>query len=81
MKGSDSLLQSLVVRRKRKNFVADQQPLPDMSSWHIDASSSVKQWVKDALNNVSQGFSAQLRQAELRAEYDALLKRLHIMRS
>lgn len=59
---------------KKEDFVADQQPLPDMSSWHIDASSSVKQWVKDALNNVSQGFSAQLRQAELRAEYDALLK-------
>lgn len=60
--------------KKKEDFVADQQPLPDMSSWHIDASSSVKQWVKDALNNVSQGFNAQLRQAELRAEYDALLK-------
>lgn len=60
--------------QKKEEFVADQQPLPDMSSWHIDASSSVKQWVKDALNNVSQGFSAQLRQAELRAEYAALLK-------
>lgn len=60
--------------QKKEEFVADRQPLPDMSSWHIDASSSVKQWVKDALNNVSQGFSAQLRQAELRAEYDALLK-------
>lgn len=59
---------------KKEEFVAGQQPLPDKSSWHIDASSSVKQWVKDALNNVSQGFSAQLRQAELRAEYDALLK-------
>ena len=60
--------------QKKEEFVADQQPLPDMSSWHIDASSSVKQWVKDALNNVSQGFSAQLRQAELKAEYAALLK-------
>ena len=60
--------------QKKEEFVAGQQPLPHMSSWHIDASSSVKQWVKDALNNVSQGFSAQLRQAELRAEYDALLK-------
>lgn len=59
---------------KKEEFVAGQQPLPDMSSWHIDASSSVKQWVKDALNNVSQGFSAQLRQAELKAEYAALLK-------
>lgn len=60
--------------QKKEEFVASQQPLPDMSSWHIDASSSVKQWVKDALNNVSQGFSAQLRQAELKAEYAALLK-------
>lgn len=60
--------------QKKEEFVAGQQPLPDMSSWHIDASSSVKQWVKDALNNVSQGFSAQLRQAELKAEYAALLK-------
>lgn len=60
--------------QKKEEFVAGQQPLLHMSSWHIDASSSVKQWVKDALNNVSQGFSAQLRQAELRAEYDALLK-------
>lgn len=73
-KGLGFIVAKLGSVQKKEEFVADQQPLPDMSSWHIDASSSVKQWVKDALNNVSQGFSAQLRQAELRAEYDALLK-------
>lgn len=73
-KGLGFIVAKLGSVKKKEEFVADQQPLPDMSSWHIDASSSVKQWVKDALNNVSQGFSAQLRQAELRAEYDALLK-------
>ena len=73
-KGLGFIVAKLGSVEKKEEFVADQQPLPDMSSWHIDASSSVKQWVKDALNNVSQGFSAQLRQAELRAEYDALLK-------
>lgn len=73
-KGLGFIVAKLGSAQKKEEFVADQQPLPDMSSWHIDASSSVKQWVKDALNNVSQGFSAQLRQAELRAEYDALLK-------
>lgn len=73
-KGLGFIVAKLGSVEKKEEFVAGQQPLPDMSSWHIDASSSVKQWVKDALNNVSQGFSAQLRQAELRAEYDALLK-------
>lgn len=73
-KGLGFIVAKLGSVQKKEEFVADQQPLPDMSSWHIDASSSVKQWVKDALNNVSQGFSAQLRQAELRAEYAALLK-------
>lgn len=73
-KGLGFIVAKLGSVQKKEEFVADQQPLPDMSSWHIDASSSVKQWVKDALNNVSQGFSAQLRKAELRAEYDALLK-------
>lgn len=73
-KGLGFIVAKLGSVQKKEEFVASQQPLPDMSSWHIDASSSVKQWVKDALNNVSQGFSAQLRQAELRAEYDALLK-------
>lgn len=73
-KGLGFIVAKLGSVQKKEEFVAGQQPLPDMSSWHIDASSSVKQWVKDALNNVSQGFSAQLRQAELRAEYDALLK-------
>ena len=73
-KGLGFIVAKLGSVKKKEEFVADQQPLPDMSSWHIDASSSVKQWVKDALNNVSQGFSAQLRQAELRAEYAALLK-------
>lgn len=73
-KGLGFIVAKLGSVEKKEEFVADQQPLPDMSSWHIDASSSVKQWVKDALNNVSQGFSAQLRQAELRAEYAALLK-------
>ena len=73
-KGLGFIVAKLGSVKKKEEFVAGQQPLPHMSSWHIDASSSVKQWVKDALNNVSQGFSAQLRQAELRAEYDALLK-------
>lgn len=73
-KGLGFIVAKLGSVEKKEEFVAGQQPLPHMSSWHIDASSSVKQWVKDALNNVSQGFSAQLRQAELRAEYDALLK-------
>lgn len=73
-KGLGFIVAKLGSVQKKEEFVADQQPLPDMSSWHIDASSSVKQWVKDALNNVSQGFSAQLRQAELKAEYAALLK-------
>lgn len=45
-----------------------------MTSWGIEEPTTVNQLAEDSLENVSQGFDEQLRQAELKAEYDALLK-------
>lgn len=62
-------------RKKNKEaFIANQAPYPDMTAWTIAEPKMVNQLAKDALENVSQGFDGQLRQAQLKAEYDALLK-------
>lgn len=62
-------------RKKNKEaFIDNQAPYPDMTAWTIAEPKMVNQLAKDALENVSQGFNGQLRQAQLKAEYDALLK-------
>ena len=45
-----------------------------MANWTIDKQTTTKNLAKDSLQAVSQGFGGQLRQAKLKAEYDALLK-------
>ena len=60
--------------KNKEAFIANQAPYPDMTAWTIAEPKMVNQLAKDALENVSQGFDGQLRQAQLKAEYDALLK-------
>lgn len=60
--------------KNKETFIANQSSYPDMSSWVIADSTMVCQLEKDSLEKVSQGFDGQLRQAQLKAEYDALMK-------
>lgn len=60
--------------KNKEAFIANQSSYPDMSSWAIAESATINQLAKDSLEKVSQGFDGQLRQAQLKVEYDALLK-------
>ena len=60
--------------RNKEAFIANQASYPDMSSWTIADQTTVNQLAKDSLEKVSQGFEGQLRQAQLKAEYDVLMK-------
>lgn len=59
--------------QNKETFIANQSDYPVMDGWAIEEA-SVRQKALDALRSVSQGFEAQLRQAQLKAEYDALAK-------
>lgn len=59
----------------KEAFIANQPELPDMSDWMTDEATMEKK-VSDALNIVTTGFDCQIRQAQLKAELDALLKEL-----
>lgn len=60
--------------KNKEVFIVNQSSYPDMTSWVIANPVVINQLAKDSLENVSQGFDGQLRQAQLKAEYDALLK-------
>lgn len=60
--------------KNKEAFIANQSAYPDMSGWTIEEPSTINQLAKDSLQAVSQGSDGQLRQAQLKAEYDALLK-------
>ena len=57
----------------KEAFIANQPDYPDMSDWTIEEE-PVRQQAQNSLHSVTQGFDAQTRQAQLKAEYDALLK-------
>lgn len=59
--------------QNKEAFIANQSDYLDMNGWVIEEE-PVRQQVQDALYAVAQGFDAQTRQAQLKAEYDALLK-------
>lgn len=59
--------------QNKEAFIANQSDYPDMSGWVIEEE-PVKQQAQNSLHTVAQGFDAQMRQAQLKAEYDALLK-------
>lgn len=60
--------------QNKEMFIANQPEYPAMIDWKIDEQTATKKQAKDSLQAVSQGFDEQLRQATLKAEYDALLK-------
>lgn len=60
--------------QNKEVFIANQANYPNMTELKIDELASAKMLAQDSLRTVSQGFDIQLRQAQLKAEYDALLK-------
>lgn len=60
--------------KNKETFIANQEGYPDMTDWNIEDKSTIYQLANDSLRNVSKGFAGQLRQAQLKTEYDALLK-------
>ncbi|WP_032587026.1 AAA domain-containing protein [Bacteroides fragilis] len=60
--------------KNKETFIANQVGYPDMTDWNIEDKSTIYQLANDSLQNVSKGFDGQLHQAQLRTEYDALLK-------
>ena len=60
--------------QNKSAFIANQSgSYPDMSDWVIEEEPT-KQQAQDSLNALAQGFDAQMHQAKLMTEYDALLK-------
>ncbi len=59
--------------KNKEEFIASQSAYSDMSEWIIKESQAIRKLAQDSLQNVSKGFEGQLRQASLKAEYDALL--------
>lgn len=60
--------------KNKEVFIANQVSYPDMTDWNIEDKSTIYQLADDSLQNISKGFDGQLRQAQLKTEYDALLK-------
>lgn len=58
----------------RSLFIANQTPYPDFSDWILDNQASVEHLSHSSFKTVSEGFKSQIRQAKLKAEYDALFK-------
>lgn len=61
--------------KNKEEFITNQPELPDMSDWITDEAAMEKK-VSNALNIITTGFDCQIRQAQLKAELDALLKEL-----
>lgn len=60
--------------KNKETFIASQQGIPDMTYWKLDDTKPVEEAASEALQSVAQGFDGQLRIAQFKAEYDALLK-------
>ena len=56
----------------KEAFIANQPDCPDMTGWAVDEE-MVRRLALDSLCSVTRCFALQLRQAQLKAEYDALL--------
>lgn len=69
----DFIVAKLGCVQNKEAFIANQPDYPDMSDWTIEEE-PVRKQAQNSLNAVTQGFDAQTRQAQLKAEYDALLK-------
>ena len=69
----DFIVAKLGSVQNKEAFIANQPDYPDMSDWAIEEE-PVKKQAQDLLHVVTQGFDSQTHQAQLKAEYDALLK-------
>ena len=69
----DFIVAKLGSVQNKEAFIANQPDYPDMSGWAIKEEPA-RQQAQNSLHTVTQGFDAQTRQAQLKAEYDALLK-------
>ena len=69
----DFIVAKLGSVQNKEIFIANQPDYPDMSGWAIEEE-PVRQQAQNSLHSVAQGFDVQTRQAQLKAEYDALLK-------
>lgn len=72
--GLDFIVAQLGSMQNKEKFIAKQPEYPDMTDWTVTEQTIIKNLAKESLQAVSQGFNSQLRQAKLKAEYDALLK-------
>lgn len=72
--GLGFLVAQLGSKQNKEKFIANQQEYPAMTDWMLDKETTIRSLAIDSLQAVSNGFDAQLRQAKLKAEYDALLK-------
>ncbi len=59
--------------QNKEAFIANQSGYPDMNDWAIKEK-NIKQQAQDSLHAVAKGFDAQMRQAQLKVESDALQK-------
>ena len=60
--------------QNKEAFAANQPIYPDMTGWATNKVEPIKKSTRESLLAVSQGFDNQLRQAELKSDYDALVK-------
>lgn len=60
--------------KNKEDFISNQSGYPEMKGRSLENASIVEEKVLDALRTISQGFDNQLRQAQLNAEYEALIK-------
>lgn len=72
--GLGFIVAKLGSKKNKEEFIANQSNYPDMTDWIIEEHSTIYPMVEDSFQKVSQGFDGQLYQAQLKAEYDALLK-------
>ena len=70
--GLGFLVAKLGSAQNKESFIANQPEYPGMTDWKINEPATTAILAKSALNEVSQGFDGQLRQSELKSEYDAL---------
>lgn len=60
--------------QNKEAFIANQQDYPPMSEWMLPEPETAERSASAALHRATLGFEAQTRQAQLKADYDALLK-------
>ena len=60
-------------KKNKEAFIANQRGYPDMTGWTVEEE-PLKQRAMGMLHTISKAFDAQMRQAQLKSEYNALMK-------